>query len=326
MNIRILVTGSRGKSSVVRLIHRALVSGGIEAYGRITGVIPRTLTLRGELPIYRSSGAHVREMKWWINAMPSDAEAVVMENSAVSPDLQHLASLWLDPTLTVLTNVRPDHQDAWGNDEDSASVALCKGIPGGGRVLLGAEADRPLVRALLKNKGCMITVVPELPEPRSYRVSNEALALEACRISGVVGPEVTEGIKSLLPDIADFSVLDAGGGKLAFAFSANDVVSSESLFYSLGWRREDVTVLFNHRRDRGNRLRVFAPWIEKESWKDRIVIGDRPFFRSGGARYVGLDRPEDLIALVSRAGLVFGCGNVVHGLPLDAKIILERMS
>ncbi|MFA7621915.1 MAG: hypothetical protein WCY56_08760, partial [Aminobacteriaceae bacterium] len=41
--IRVLVTGSRGKSSVVRLLSAALASFGLEVRGRITGVVPREL-------------------------------------------------------------------------------------------------------------------------------------------------------------------------------------------------------------------------------------------------------------------------------------------
>ncbi|HPI98954.1 MAG TPA: hypothetical protein PLV56_09425, partial [Synergistales bacterium] len=64
--LKILVTGSRGKSSLVRLIHSALLANGIKAYGRITGVIPRELTPCGEVQILRTNGGHVEEMKWWL--------------------------------------------------------------------------------------------------------------------------------------------------------------------------------------------------------------------------------------------------------------------
>ncbi len=40
---RILVTGSRGKSSVVRLLYAAMQAAGLQTYARITGVVPREL-------------------------------------------------------------------------------------------------------------------------------------------------------------------------------------------------------------------------------------------------------------------------------------------
>ncbi|MCG8565277.1 MAG: hypothetical protein MI747_09370, partial [Desulfobacterales bacterium] len=96
---KILVTGSRGKSSVVRLIHAALVACGVKAHGRITGVVPRQLGPEGSRIIVRTAGAHVGEMKWWLKQLPRDTEAVVLENSAIAPDLQPLAGRWLKPDL-----------------------------------------------------------------------------------------------------------------------------------------------------------------------------------------------------------------------------------
>ena len=318
--IAVLVTGSRGKSTVVRMIHRAMTACGIKAYGRITGVIPRTLTPSGEVPVLRYSGAHVEEMRWWIASLPQDAQGVVMENSAVSPELQHLAGAWLKPSVTVLTNVRPDHQDMWGDGEDNAAKALLKGIPKGSKLVLGQEVSScPLAMALIDEGKWYVEIAPATLGETSYRASNQSVALTACEVLGLDRDVCLGAIRSLEADLADFSVLKTDRGELAFAFSANDLITTEDLFRSLGWRMEDVTVLFNHRRDRPERFRVFRPWLDREGWKDRIVIGDRPFL-IGRSRYVRCLGAEDLRALVDSKGLVFGCGNVVYGAPLELKL------
>ena len=64
------------------------------------------------------------------------AQAIVMENSAISPDLQELAGKWLKPDVTVLSNTLPDHQEAWGPSSTSAAEVLTRGIPKGGKVIL----------------------------------------------------------------------------------------------------------------------------------------------------------------------------------------------
>ena len=318
--ISVLVTGSRGKSTVVRMVHRAMVGCGVKAYGRITGVIPRTLTPSGEVPIVRYSGAHVEEMRWWIGSVPSEAEGIVMENSAVSPELQPLAARWLRPSVSVITNVRPDHQDMWGDGEDNAAMALCPGIPDGGVVVVGSEvADSPLAMELLFERGCDVKVAPKPTGEVSYRSYNESLALTTCVALGMDREKSLQAISGMEPDIADFSLLRTDGGELAFAFSANDLVTTEELFRSLGWEQGRVTVLFNHRRDRPERFRVFRPWLDRPGWADRIVIGDRPLF-TGKSRYVNVENHESLRELVDSAGLVFGCGNVVYGAPLDLKL------
>ena len=112
--LRVLVTGSRGKSSVVRLLHAGLNATGIPTWSRITGTDPRQLEPDGERSIERAAGAHVEEMRWWLGKLPADTQAVVLENSAIAPELQHLAGAWLQPQITVLTNTLPDHQEAWG--------------------------------------------------------------------------------------------------------------------------------------------------------------------------------------------------------------------
>ena len=46
--MRVLVTGTRGKSSTVRLIHAALTAGGIPTIGKMTGTSSRELDTLGK--------------------------------------------------------------------------------------------------------------------------------------------------------------------------------------------------------------------------------------------------------------------------------------
>jgi len=111
---RVLVTGSRGKSSIVRLLHAGMHAAGLRAYARITGVIPRELGPDGIRVISRSAGAHVEEMRWWLRQLPSSAQGIILENSAITADFQALAGCWLRPDVTVLANTLADHQELWG--------------------------------------------------------------------------------------------------------------------------------------------------------------------------------------------------------------------
>ena len=90
---RVLVTGSRGKSSTVRFLHAAMNDAGLQTCARITGVVPRELGPDGNRTISRSSGAHVEEMRWWLRQLPASTQCIVMENSAISPDLLKSSSL-----------------------------------------------------------------------------------------------------------------------------------------------------------------------------------------------------------------------------------------
>ena len=162
---RVLVTGSRGKSSTVRLLHAAMQGADLKSYARITGVVPRELGSEGTRTISRSSGAHVEEMRWWLRRLPATAQGIVLENSAITPDLQALAGRWLQPDVTILTNILPDHQEVWGPTRACAAEVLVAGIPKKGQVILAAElkTDEQLLE-LLERRRCQIEFAERVPE------------------------------------------------------------------------------------------------------------------------------------------------------------------
>lgn len=285
-SIRILVTGTRGKSSLVRLIHHGLISCGLKAYSRITGVLPRSLEPTRTRIISRTSPASYREILWWLSTIPSDAQAIVLENSAVSPELQPAAMNWLNPTLTVITNTRPDHQDSWGYSPSSARQAIMKGV----------SPDAPAISG------------EDTPD---YLEGNISLAMKALELSGVnVACEV---LVSLGPDIADFGIFGADDDLTACAFSANDTLSTEMLFASTGWACEHTTLLYHHRPDRRARLKVFTQWIAARNWRDVVFTSQgHSFFM----RTLRIKSASDFVKWRKGRGRIFACGNVA-GWPLE---------
>lgn len=322
--IRIAVTGSRGKSGVVRLLHAALCRCGIGAYGRITGVIPRELTPQGERPILRPGGGNVAEMAWWLRSLPKDAQAIVMENSAVMADLQGLCPRWLKPQATVLTNVRPDHLDQWGPGELNVLKALSHGLPSGGAVVLPAElAHSEAMQFLAEQKNLTLLPSHGLPNLPPHLSANMGLALEVCRYFDLPEKLCLEAMMALPPDLADFTILEIGAGRLAFAFSANDIETTEELFLSTGWRREDTGILFNHRDDRVDRFRCFEDWMGRHNWRQVLIIGHRPPRTALRQDYFDAQSAAELAGRLNGA-LWLGCGNTVYGLPLELKLACEE--
>ena len=184
---RVLVTGSRGKSSIVRMLHAAMSAAGLQAWARITGVVPRELGPGGVRTILRSSGAHVEEMRWWLRRLPRSAQAVILENSAISPDLQGLAGLWLKPDVTVFSNAVPDHQEAWGPGREDAAKVLVAGIPRGGKVVLPADLqhDRHLAGLLGKRQCEPVFAAMDSETGEGYKAVNLGLALAAIECLGM---------------------------------------------------------------------------------------------------------------------------------------------
>lgn len=325
--VKIVVTGSRGKSSVVRYIHTAFLVNGLTSYARITGVIPRSLTPSGTRVILRSSGAHVEEMRWWLKNIPGEPDAVIMENSSISPELQILPAKWFKPDIFVITNVRPDHQDAWGLDEEDAAKALISGIPCRSKVVLTRKLmKKPFVTEPLGSKNCILeeaSMFDHGPNTEPFMKDNMSLVMKVCELTGLDMDKAEKAILSLQPDIADFRILDFGRSLLAVAFSANDLESTEILFQNTGWKRSETTLLFYNRRDRASRLRSFRKWIFSDQWKGTIIVGDRPLLLPKHAEYVDVNNVGSLKELIMENERVFGCGNVI-GMPLDL-LMLETL-
>lgn len=314
----VLVTGSRGKSTIVRLLHAALQNAGLETHARITGVVPRELGPLGTRPILRSSGAHVEEMRWWLRQLPETADAIVLENSAITPELQHLAGHWLQPELTILTNTLADHQELWGPDEASAARVLAGSVPSRGQVLLPAcLGDDEHLLYLLQRRSCRVQFAGAADiDGEHYQRVNLGLAVEAVRYLGLAETPALEAMLDLSRDRYDFHLARVGDAELAMAFSANDIVSTRALFQSLNWPKAVTRLVYNHRRDRPGRLESFAHWLEDSDWREVLIIGDRPRLRIANARYKRIKSSEKLLRLFMPGDRVFGCGNIA-GVPLN---------
>ena len=322
--IRIAVTGSRGKSSVVRLLHSAFAACGLECRSRITGVIPRELYAGDECPILRATGANVAELKWWLCQLPTDTEVIISENSAISPELQSVCPDIMAPTITVITNTNPDHTAQWGNDEESVLSSLSGALPNGGTIILpDTLANRWDMRLLARKKKLNLVPVQEMKEFKSHLSINAPLALEACKISGLNIEKVLSSFNAFKPDIADSSLLKVGSGELAFAFSINDLESTKDYFHTLKWLPADTTLIYNHRHDRLDRLKAFDDWISQNGWKRIHIIGDIPFLPHLFKCYTKIKSLESMASLITSAGRCFGCANTVYGLPLAFKLALE---
>src|SRR5437867_3142607 len=114
---RIHVNGTRGKSSVTRLITGGLQGGGIQALGKTTGTMPCYITPSGkQVHIQRIGKANIIEqLKVARRAVSSGADALVVECMAVLPANQRMAEeQMIHSTVGVITNVRADHLDEMG--------------------------------------------------------------------------------------------------------------------------------------------------------------------------------------------------------------------
>lgn len=150
--IRILVTGSRGKSSTVRLLHAALAEGGFRPYGKVTGTAAAEISTDGtEIGTFRLGAPSVLEtfdtMRRAFRADPR-ADSLTFECMAISPALiELLADRMVDPGIVVITNVKLDHLEEEGTTLAEIAASLGGAIRPGSLVVTG-ESDPEALGAL----------------------------------------------------------------------------------------------------------------------------------------------------------------------------------
>ncbi|MBP5163661.1 MAG: poly-gamma-glutamate synthase PgsB [Spirochaetales bacterium] len=282
VELRILVNGTRGKSSTARMLIAALNGCGIRTFGKTTGSAARfifpDLT---EEPVPRRHGVRlVREhIILFDKAVKCDAGAVVCECMAIREESQVVVgSKLVRPSITVITNARVDHVDQMGDTEESTAQVLCRCIGPSKDVY---TADRNIIGCLKSDKNVRIhesghvrdDLRPVLEE-FSFPVYEENLAivLDLCRDLGLDESKVVESVIGAVPDFGMTGPMQARGHDLINGFASNDPKSARKLFDGLDIG--DVTIIYNNRADREFRLPIFRDLMADLGISDLVVIGD----------------------------------------------------
>ncbi|WP_367898921.1 poly-gamma-glutamate synthase PgsB [Leptospira sp. WS58.C1] len=291
--IRIHVNGTRGKSSVTRLIASGLKKGGYRVLAKTTGTVPRLILPDGsEKNIIRYGAPNILEQKFAIQeAEKQGVDAIVLECMALVPFNQKVSEEKLvRATHSVITNIREDHLEIMGPEKKDVALALSGSIPES-KVLFTSEKEFfPFFQEITKRK--KTEIIPTHPGKYSHlnymqgfayyeHPENVILALEVCESLGVKPEIAIQGMWSHSPDLGAsfFAEYDLGEKKIAFAngFAANDPRSAASIWENAILRFPAYSykvALVNCRKDRPERSEQMAKEIL--SWKknspDLILI------------------------------------------------------
>jgi len=266
--IRIHVNGTRGKSSVTRLIAAGLRKGDILTVGKTTGTMPRVLLPDGqESAIVRLAGANIIEQKYIFRfARGLNPRAIVIECMAVNPFYQWLTErMFVRSTINVITNTRLDHIDLMGSTLESIAMCLSNTIPVNGICYTAEENMFGVLKKVAKTRKCKIykirphDVTDDEIAGFSYieHKENVQLALAVCEQCGVPRDVALRGMQSATPDpgaLKKYDVVDRGK-KLVFynVFAANDPDSSAFLYRTIVAPLAEKTtkiIMINSRADR----------------------------------------------------------------------------
>lgn len=344
--VRIHVNGTRGKSSVTRLIASGLRAGGVKVCAKTTGTLPRMIFPDGaEFPVFRPSRANVLEQLRIVRmASELDAEVLVLECMALQPMLQVLSEeRMVMATHGVITNARPDHLDVMGPGDVDVAQALCGMTPVDGKLFTAEEKHLRVLRAAAEDRNSELIAVSssdvakvddESLSPFSYveHAENVALALKICEDLGVDKKTALKGMWEASPDpgVLTESRVSFFGRDMVFvnAFAANDPDSTEKIWRQMIKSHPEVDqriVLVNCRADRGDRSRQLGQACVEWDDVDRyILIGTGTYLFARAAVAQGLDPGrivyaedrrieeifETVVECVTSSALIFGVANI----------------
>lgn len=279
------VNGTRGKSSVVRLIDAALRHNGIKVMSKSTGTVPMILHVDGsETELKRHAPANIREQLGLLRmAAKEGAQVLVIECMAVDPRLQYAAQHQiLQADIGVLTNARLDHQDVMGDTREEVLEALLNTVPCKGVILTAEQDFFPRIKAFaekLKSRAHLALPQEEELQQTLDFPDNIALAAAVAEELGIPREKALEAMAKVRRDPYSMEILQRG--KLCFvnAMSTNDVESAKLVLQRAldsGAEGKQLAILINNRADRPARAREMVRLCRELSPQRIWLLGDQP--------------------------------------------------
>ena len=286
--VRVAVTGTRGKSTVTRMIAAALREAGFSVLAKTTGSKAVLILPDGrEEEIIRRGRPTILEQKKFIRkAAGLGVRALVTEMMSIQPECLTVESGGLlNPQYLVITNVRLDHREEMGRTKPEIARSLASAIRSGMTVFLPDDERFPEFERAAKRVGAKVISV-EHPEDGCLFDQDRRLAGAVASYLGVSEAAALRGISTAAPDFGSLRAWEAELGvsrrtwTLVSAFAANDPESSRMILAHLQERRiadgRPLIGILNFRADRGDRTRQ---WLDAH--REGFFSGFRSLYVAG---------------------------------------------
>lgn len=308
------VNGIRGKTATCRLIDAQLRQAGFKVFTKTTGTAPLYIDTSGaEHPIRRRGPANIIEQAAILRrARREGAEILVVECMAVAPELQRVAQEKIvQGDWNVITNVRYDHVFEMGERLEDIAHSLSAVIPRSGVLFTGDENFFPFFEEQCRAAGTQAVLCRG---GEGVGSENLAIAQSIARRLGVPQERLL-GAEDCRQEFGACKRYPLGERQFLNLFSANDPQSSLLLLREQFPQPGELTLIYNHRLDRPDRLllfiRYFFPYV---SCQKLIVMGGGRRLARRLLRRAGLEAETapSWRAALERADtpLVAGIGNI----------------
>ena len=336
--IRVHVNGTRGKSSVTRLIAAGLREGKLKTFAKTTGTTPRIINDKGDdVEIHRlrsaSIGEQIKLIRYFSKKKP---DALVIECMAVNPQYQWVSEHRIvQSTLGVITNVRPDHLDEMGTSNKEIALSLSNTIPFNSKVVTAENITLEPLKKIADSRGSELKVSNPSDIDDTYinefpfieHPENIALALEVCMILGIDRNTALEGMKKTNPDPGALFIWNikhnANRCKFISGFAANDPSSTMMVWNLIKSRFKNKSCIFlNTRNDRRYRTIQLISLVMKDIQPDFIIIRgdnvqsiiDKYTFDNDAIKLFDMSStPDDIVEEILKLDgyYILGIGNIV---------------
>lgn len=258
--LRILVNGTRGKTTVARMTAAVLGEAGIRTYAKTTGSQARRILPDGREEAYRRDNrpASMMEQLPFVRLAAKDgAQAIVVECMAQRYENQILiANKLIRPNMVLMTNAYIDHVEEIGGTEEETVEVLAGSIAPDCTVIAHDERFGAYTGNLvIPHSAAGINVCSG--SAFEMHPQNVQLVAALCEKLGIDDETLRRGLSKAKPDIGMIPSFTLGGCDVRNAFAANDPISFMQALDECA-RQGAYSLLYNHRRDRAYRMEAFA--------------------------------------------------------------------
>ncbi len=281
---RVIVNGTRGKSSVTAYIAAGLRMSNIKTFAKVTGIVPTIISLDGEeQKIVRRGSARVQEQfKMLRLARKNKAEAIVFECMSLHPEYQRIETKAVRPSLYIITNIGEDHFEEMGKERKDRIASICSAIPEHSCLVTIRDENYEAIKDYALKKHTRVILCREFVKdeklPNGVFEKNINLTLTSLEAMGLNPYTVKDAIIKYAASFKyPVNKLVIRNTNLFFVngFAVNDPPTAEN-FISY-WREKlspdaKVSIIFNTRSDRPGRTGLFCTWLTNLGLIDKIYI------------------------------------------------------
>jgi hypothetical protein len=265
IDVRIAVSGTRGKSTATQWLHDVFHRRGYDTFAKVTGDHPLVRYNGSTYPIDRSGQVRLYENRAELARFDDrNVDVAVFENQGIREYTTRLVNQqFVAPDVVFLTNVREDHLDTLGRDRERIARSLARAVPRGTTVVNGERDPRIRARleAELDRRDAETVHVEVPPRHRSVPGVEVAYGVDAVLRTVDAAPLSEAALAAKLDELAvEWRRLP--GGRVYNAAPVNDVQSTEIIRQTLAGDTLVEPVVFL-RADRRGRTASFVRYIDR---------------------------------------------------------------